>query len=416
MKSLKELLRNIHNLNKKLSPNPYIRSIPLEESLMKMINLLISKNVNIEEYLFNLWDEPDFQIKVLEDYCSDIIDDSLISIYFAFHYTNTLLICINNLKNTMQENSNFEIAVKKFILDLQWKFNNLIKGIFSKIAYESSDHKNIMDMAIIEIQNFHTFKNIKAIFISQNRDNFHNNSTLFNYCSNIMEKKLIPFSNPLSQIRSANHQIISIEELIDNIDNNSSFLIADALLSSRLITGNLHIYNEIRGIVIERLFDIHKHKLLRKKYIKNAFDILFTNIKKLKNETIIDLELILQTASFYSTLEQIYHQIYRYNFYEIIEKVKVVHRKHNIDPESIFLLENATLFFHFLYTLVNCFMMNSDYKLSDKNTQYLSELFTNLTNHKDNIIKNNISLFYDQFLNSLEIEINSLYSILIKDS
>lgn len=231
-------------------------------------------------------------------------------------------------------------------------------------------------------------------------------------CRDYISGNLIPLSNAIPSSISRKKEIMALDEFIDIIDNSTDYSIIDSILSSRHLLGSVHLYNEIRGIIIEKFFDTQKQMDIRYRYLMDGCSKIVHNIESLKESKNISIINLLDTASFLSTMAQIHYQIHRTNFYGIMEKLKVIYQKNNLNVDRIFMIENSVLFFNFLYIMNSFFKGTEIDTFTDSVLNDISDQFTRVTPFDKNYIRNNIESRFEELLSALESEFEHLKGLI----
>lgn len=416
MTSFDELIENIRHL--KILPI-YNNTLSVQtalSNLKKVHGLLKSKNINTEEYLVHLWEEPDFQIRVLEEYSRSLINERFAPSFYIFHYYRSLINAINDMKSSLKLNQNITTAIKKFILDLNHDNYKLIKGIIIYSYNYTLGSKYSHNIALLRTKDFPNFRSANILGVTGNKNSHTKILKQFIRLRDLLDKDFVALENPLASFINRNKGIIITDEFLTSIENTTDISFILSFLSSGFITGNPHLYNEARGIIIEKIFDTLLHKDFRMAFLHDAFSSIFLNINSLKNSDSFNLAGLLNTASLFIRLQQIYYQIHRTGFYDILEKLKVIYLKNNFDTNIIFSLEKFLLFFDLLYTIMQCFSNSIDHVLSEAKIDFISEIFDSLVNFENGFIKKNISSFYEQIISLLESETQKLNQQMITDS
>ncbi len=405
MEGYEERINGICRVKRDFLQDSAVSGIPLEESLREITGILEQKKINVEEYLLHLWDEPDFQLRVLEEYCSGTISGQpLIRTFFALHYSKILERNINLLSVSLKKTDSIYPPVKKFILDIRNSFDLLLKGIFTRIAHSCFGNKRINDLAVLKIRNFHSYNYLNAFLVTNISSGITKLNKQFLCFTDFMKDNIIPIHIPAPFFFHKNSGVLRLSDLFDIINSSSDFTVIDTLLSSRNMLGSIHLYNEARGIIIEKFFDIDKHRETRNRYLQSGFGKILEDIEKHRNTANLNLEHLLQTVSLFSTLEQILYQIHRNSFYGIFEKLKVIYQKKNLNVENIFIMENSVLIINLLFFLNSCFNSSDNHDLTDDLIEDLSLLFCRISSLDKNFIKMNYKSHLSNLLSSMEAE------------
>lgn len=402
MKSFEEIINQIARLKKNMFIDSIFDGFSLGDDLKRIAKLLSVRKIDIDEYLVNLWDEPDFQLRVLEEYCGDTIKEPLPKVFYFFHFIRSLFVNIEFIRNSFASKSDLHTSLKKFILDMRNMNNLLMKGTFTRIAGSFFENRHIMNLAVIKTNNFDDFRNLNIIVINHNKS-VNKNYTL---CKEYMKQYIIPINSPLACILKKKTALFTLEDINQALETTSSFEIIEQILSSRLMLGNLHLYNELRGVIIKKFYDKQSQEDIRNRHISKAISVIHNNLETLRNNKRVDIPLLLDSASIFSTLAQIHYQIHRNNYYEILEKLKVIYQKKSFNIDSVFAFEQAVLIFHFLNILEKCFHRPEENSKADSviDITLLSDLFDRITCYKKGFIRKNISTYIDSFLSVIESE------------